>query len=122
MDKEQRAAPRILVVDDVPDTLKLLTNWLELHGFETLGATDGVEALHLAAEHLPDVILLDVMMPQMDGIETCRRLKTQPRTASIPVILVTAKDPGDARAALLDGRHRHQRRWRYGHAWALCRR
>jgi PAS domain S-box-containing protein len=98
MDKGQNAAPRILVVDDVPDTLKLLTNWLELHGYRTIEATNGFQALQLASEQHPDLILLDVMMPQIDGIETCRRLKTQTQTASIPVILVTAKDPGDARA------------------------
>ena len=98
MDKGQNAAPRILVVDDVPDTLKLLTNWLQMHGYQTIEASNGFQALHLASEQHPDLILLDVMMPQIDGIETCRRLKTQPQTASIPVILVTAKDPGDARA------------------------
>lgn len=98
MDKGQHAAPRILVVDDVPDTLKLLTNWLEVHGYQTIEAVNGFQALQLAAEQHPDLILLDVMMPQIDGIETCRRLKTQPQTASVPVILVTAKDPGDARA------------------------
>jgi PAS domain S-box-containing protein len=98
MGKGQNAAPRILVVDDVPDTLKLLTNWLEVHGYQTIEASNGFQALQLASEQHPDLILLDVMMPQIDGIETCRRLKTQPQTASIPVILVTAKDPGDARA------------------------
>lgn len=98
MDKGLNAAPRILVVDDVPDTLKLLTNWLELHGYHTIEAANGFQALQVASEQHPDLILLDVMMPQIDGIETCRRLKTQPQTASIPVILVTAKDPGDARA------------------------
>lgn len=98
MDKGQNAAPRILVVDDVPDTLKLLTNWLQMHGYQTIEASNGFQALHLATEQHPDLILLDVMMPQIDGIETCRRLKTQQQTASIPVILVTAKDPGDARA------------------------
>ena len=98
MNNTPRAAPRVLVVDDIPDTLKLLKSWLEMQGYQTIGASSGQEALKLAAEHQPDVILLDVMMPQMDGIETCRRLKIQPQTVSIPVILVTAKDPADARA------------------------
>ena len=89
---------RILVVDDIPETLELISNWLELHSFNTLQATSGPQALKLAAEELPDLILLDVMMPRMDGIETCRQLKANPQTASIPVILVTAKDPTDARA------------------------
>jgi PAS domain S-box-containing protein len=89
---------RILVVDDVPDTLKLLADWLKLHGYHVLEATNGYDAIQTALEHAPELILLDVMMPHLDGIETCRHLKAQPQTASIPVILVTAKDPGDARA------------------------
>lgn len=89
---------RILVVDDIPDTLDLLTNWLEVQGFKTIQARSGQQALDMAAIHKPDLILLDVMMPKMDGIETCRQLKAKPQTASIPVILVTAKDPSDARA------------------------
>jgi PAS domain S-box-containing protein len=88
----------ILVVDDIPDTLDLLANWLELHNFSTVKATSGKQALDMAAEHRPDLILLDVMMPKMDGIETCRQLKASHQTASIPIILVTAKDPSDARA------------------------
>ena len=89
---------RTLIVDDVEDTLELLANWLELHGFEVLQATSGPQAIDVAVEQRPDLILLDVMMPRMDGIETCRILKANPQTAHIPVILVTAKDPGDARA------------------------
>jgi len=88
----------ILVVDDIPDTLDLLANWLELHNFSTIKATSGKQAIDMAAEHRPDLILLDVMMPKMDGIETCRQLKANHQTASIPIILVTAKDPSDARA------------------------
>jgi PAS domain S-box-containing protein len=89
---------RILVVDDIPDTLELLSNWLEVQGFKTIQARNGQQALDMATVHKPDLILLDVMMPKMDGIETCRQLKTRPQTANIPVILVTAKDPSDARA------------------------
>lgn len=89
---------RILVVDDIPDTVELLKDWLTSHQYETLGVTSGVRALEMAAEHKPDLILLDVMMPRMDGMETCRRLKANPATASIPVILVTARNPSDARA------------------------
>jgi PAS domain S-box-containing protein len=88
----------ILIVDDVPDTLQLLQNWLEVHNYETISANSGTEALDKAAAHRPDLILMDVMMPKMDGIETCRRLKANSVTSNIPVILVTAKDPSDARA------------------------
>jgi DNA-binding response OmpR family regulator len=89
---------RILVVDDIPDTLELLSNWLEVQGFKTIQARNGQQAIDMASIHKPDLILLDVMMPKMDGIETCRQLKAKPQTANIPVILVTAKDPSDARA------------------------
>jgi PAS domain S-box-containing protein len=94
----QPSMPCILVVDDIPDTLELISNWLELHSFQTIQATSGPQALKLAAEEQPDLILLDVMMPKMDGIETCRQLKANAQTNNIPVILVTAKDPVDARA------------------------
>jgi PAS domain S-box-containing protein len=89
---------RILVVDDIPDTVELLKDWLTSHHYDTLGVTSGLRALDVAAETKPDLILLDVMMPKMDGMETCRRLKANPATASIPVILVTARNPSDARA------------------------
>ena len=95
---ENGNTPCILVVDDIPDTLNLLANWLDMHGYHTLRATSGYDAIDIAASQSPDLILLDVMMPKMDGIETCRQLKTQPKTAGIPVILVTARDPSDARA------------------------
>jgi PAS domain S-box-containing protein len=95
---------RVLIVDDIPEVLEVINEWLVQRGFETLQATSGEEALALAAHYLPDLILLDVMMPQMDGIETCRRLKDNPQTAEIPVILITAKEPSDARAdGLLTG-------------------
>ncbi|MBZ0278847.1 MAG: response regulator, partial [Anaerolineae bacterium] len=84
--------PRILIVDDIPDTVQLLKDWLEAHHFEPLGVTSSIQALQLAEEQQPDLILLDVMMPKMDGMETCRRLKANPKTAHIPVILVTAKN------------------------------
>lgn len=88
----------ILIVDDIPDTLQLLMNWLEVHNYQTIGANSGAEAIEMASTHHPDLILMDVMMPKMDGIETCRRLKASIETSNIPVILVTAKDPSDARA------------------------
>ncbi|NWG16340.1 MAG: GAF domain-containing protein [Chloroflexi bacterium] len=89
---------RILIVDDIPDTVELLKDWLENHHFQTIGVTSSLQALEAAESQSPDLILLDVMMPKMDGIETCRRLKANPRTAGIPVILVTAKNPSDARS------------------------
>ena len=86
---------RILVVDDVVDSAKLLTCILKRHGYEVLVAHGGRQALELASTESPDAILLDIMMPGMDGIEVCRRLKADDRLRKIPVILVTAKDLDD---------------------------
>ncbi|WP_041523074.1 HD domain-containing phosphohydrolase [Gilvimarinus agarilyticus] len=81
----------ILVVDDTPENIDVLVGLLSLE-YRVRAATRGVKALELAAsDHPPDLILLDIMMPEMDGFEVCRRLKANPLTASIPVIFVTAK-------------------------------
>lgn len=81
---------RVLVVDDIPANLRLLEAKLRAEYFEVALAASGPEALALTAAWAPDVILLDVMMPGMDGYEVCRRLKSQPATAHIPVVMVTA--------------------------------
>lgn len=98
MTNGDRPRGHILIVDDIPDTVQLLKDWLDSHQFHTTGVTNSLQALQAAEDQQPDLILLDVMMPKMDGIETCRRLKANPKTAGIPVILVTAKNPGDARS------------------------
>jgi two-component system cell cycle response regulator len=81
---------RILVVDDVPANLRLLEAKLRAEYFEVALASSGPEALALVPTWWPDVVLLDVMMPGMDGFEVCRRLKAQPETAHVPVVMVTA--------------------------------
>jgi CheY-like chemotaxis protein len=81
----------ILVIDDDPVIQKLLSVNFELEGYRVVTAGDGVEGLDAVAAHHPDAVLLDVMMPRMDGLEVCRRLKADPGTASIPVILLSAK-------------------------------
>ena len=83
---------RILVVDDVEPNVRLLEAKLTLEYYEVMTAMDGATALEIAAAERPDIILLDVMMPGMDGFETCRRLKADPATRHIPVVLVTALD------------------------------
>lgn len=82
---------KILLVDDVPTNLNVLTQMLAGEGFEILAATRGIDALEVAAYSQPDLILLDVMMPDMDGYETCQKLKANPELAHIPVIFLTAK-------------------------------
>lgn len=87
---------RVLVVDDVPPNVKLLEAKLTSEYFDVLTAFSGPEALEVTSREHPDIILLDVMMPGMDGFEVCRRIKADPATAHIPVVMVTALDqPSD---------------------------
>ncbi|CAH0340364.1 PleD family two-component system response regulator [Rhizobium sp. CECT 9324] len=87
---------RILVVDDIPANVKLLEARLMAEYFEVLTADNGRDALNICDSTQVDVILLDIMMPEMDGFEVCERLKSNPRTAHIPVVMVTALDqPSD---------------------------
>ncbi|HEX2095381.1 MAG TPA: response regulator, partial [Longimicrobiaceae bacterium] len=82
--------PLLLVVDDEPVNVELLCDLLEAMEYRVVGALGGAEALEVARERVPDLVLLDIMMPGMNGIEVCRRLKDDPATASIPVVFVTA--------------------------------
>ncbi|NYE60920.1 putative two-component system response regulator [Duganella sp. 1224] len=81
----------VLIVDDTPDNITLLANLLK-DKYHTKVATNGATALQIVASSKIDLVLLDIMMPDMDGIETCRRLKADPASASIPVIFLTAKN------------------------------
>jgi len=89
LQKAQQA--RILVVDDEPDILNLLEYNLKRSGFQAILAKDGPEAIEAAKAHKPDLVLLDIMLPDMEGTEVLRRLKSMEATASIPVIMLTAK-------------------------------
>lgn len=86
---KQRQAS-ILIVDDNPTNISFLFDYLDRLGFKVLVGQDGYDALRLTKEYLPDIILLDVLMPQMNGFETCLRLKEQKETENIPVIFMTA--------------------------------
>jgi two-component system cell cycle response regulator len=81
---------RVLIVDDIAHNIKLLETKLSAEYYDVIAASSGMEALKLAQEQLPDIILLDVMMPEMDGFETCAKLKGNAVTQHIPVIMVTA--------------------------------
>lgn len=83
--------PRVLVVEDEPAQLEVLAYNLEAEGFAVSRARDGEEALLVIAEDAPDIVVLDWMMPNMSGIEVCRRLKSKPETRSIPVIMLSAR-------------------------------
>ena len=82
---------RILVVDDEPDAIELIRFNLKASGYEVLTAEDGEEALANARKFSPDMILLDVMLPEIDGLEVCKILRRDPATASLPIIMLTAK-------------------------------
>ena len=93
---------RVLVVDDSAANRKLLEARLQDEYFEVVGAASGAEAITLAQRWSPDIILLDVLMPVMDGFEACRRLKAQPATAHIPVVMVTSLNDQNERVRGLD--------------------
>ena len=93
---------RVLVVDDILSNVKLLEAKLTAEYFEVVTAFNGLEALAKVAETNPDIVLLDVMMPGMDGFEVCRRLKSDPKTAHVPVVMVTALDQPSDRVAGLE--------------------
>jgi DNA-binding NarL/FixJ family response regulator len=87
---EQFAAGRILAVDDTPANIEVLETVLLPHGFDLEGAASGPAALAAIEANPPDLVLLDVVMPGMDGIEVCRRLRADPRTRNLPIVMVTA--------------------------------
>jgi adenylate cyclase len=95
--------PLVLVVDDLPANVRLLDAVLSPRGYRVLGAGSGPEALALVAEHRPDLVLLDIVMPEMDGYEVCRRLRQDPATAFLPVVMITASGDQERLLAIRAG-------------------
>ena len=95
-------AAKILVVDDTPANVKLLVDVLTVSGYEARAASSGEEALAEVARELPDLILLDIMMPGMSGYEVCQRLRNDPDTALLPIVLCTSLDPQQERIKGID--------------------
>ncbi len=93
--------PRVLVVEDNDKNLKLVRDLLQLHGYETLEAMTASEGLALALEHHPDLVLMDIQLPDMDGREALKCLRADHLTASIPVVAVTAFAMSDDREEFL---------------------
>jgi len=91
MIKEDNKKKRVLVVDDEPDIRELVQHHLEIEGFEVLSAPDGEKGLFLIQNELPDLIILDLMLPGIDGLEVCRKLNNIESTSDIPIIMLTAK-------------------------------
>ena len=84
-------AKKILIVDDEPDILDFVSTRLKSWGYEVIMASDGEKAVAVARDQMPDLILLDVMMPCKDGYETCNEIKSEESTSRIPIVLFTAK-------------------------------
>lgn len=82
---------RVLVVDDDQSIQRVLVQTLQLEGYEVATASDGVEALESLQGQLPDVVILDVMMPKLDGLDVLKRMRADERTQTVPVILLTAR-------------------------------
>jgi DNA-binding response OmpR family regulator len=97
MDEAVRT-PQIMVVDDDQDTVVILARHLQREGFIPIEANSGAQCLKLAHENEVDVILLDLMMPDMDGFQVVKALRDDPETREIPIIMITARDDLDARA------------------------
>jgi len=93
---------KILVVDDTPKNVKLLADLLSVKGYAVATASSGLEALVKVETEKPDLVLLDVVMPEMSGYEVCRKIRENPETGILPVIMVTALDPGEERIKGLD--------------------
>ncbi len=83
---------RVLIVDDSPTEMYKLTHWLEKHGHEVLKANNGADGVALARQEKPDAVLMDIVMPGMNGFQATRQLSKDPETKAIPVIVVTTKD------------------------------
>jgi len=94
--------PRVLLVDDYPDAREMYSEYLQYSGYDVVEATNGMEALKSAVDNAPDIILMDLSLPVMDGWEATRRLKADERTASIPVVALT----GHALAGISEGAKR----------------
>src|ERR1700737_4044927 len=98
MGEQSARLPQIMVVDDDADTVSILARHLQREGFVAIEAVSGAECVRLARENPVEVILLDLMSPEMDGFQVCPKRKEYPPTAEIPVIMITARDDLDARA------------------------
>jgi two-component system, cell cycle response regulator DivK len=99
---QKTARPRVLLVDDYPDAREMYSEYLQFSGFDVVEAANGIEALQSALDRTPDIILMDLSLPVMDGWEATRRLKADDRTSAIPVVALT----GHALAGISEGAKR----------------
>ena len=106
--KNTQMTRKILIVEDSPDMVNMLQMLLKHRGYDSFTAKNGKEAVDMAASQLPDLILLDIMLPNMDGLEAARLIRQNPKTHSIPILAVTAKVfPKDREKCLQNGCNDH---------------
>ena len=98
-----KVAQKILVVDDEEPILELLKYNLEKEGYDVRGAGDGIQAVEVAKKFLPDLVLLDIMMPRMDGVEACRQIRAMPELANTFIVFLTARTEEYSEIAAFDG-------------------
>lgn len=98
----EKSKIKVLVVDDEPDIVELLTYNLKKDGYEVESAEDGIKAVKIAAKFIPDVILLDIMMPHQDGVETCRQMREMPELKNSFIIFLTARSEEYSEVAAFD--------------------
>jgi len=90
VEKQQNKTPTVLIVEDDQPSLELLQAYLEDVDCKTVCAHDGLEALEIMGKKTPDLVLLDIMMPKMSGFEVCKKIKNDPKTSDVPIIMITA--------------------------------
>ncbi len=83
--------PKVLIIDDEPFTVEMLQTFLQIHSYTAIGALNGEDGIILSQVEAPDVLLLDLMLPDLDGFEVCRRLRDLPSTAHLPVLILSAR-------------------------------
>ena len=99
----QKKARRILVVEDHPELMRIMRLQLQVMGYDTLAAGTGAQAVELALQHLPDLITLDITLPDMDGLEAARKIRAHPATSTVPILAVTARSLPEHRQRCIEG-------------------
>ncbi len=89
--------PKLLIVDDEPFTVEMLESFLQINGYETVGAFNGEDGLVLVSVEQPEAVILDLMLPDLEGFEVCQRIRRQPESANLPVLIMSARTDVDAR-------------------------
>ena len=99
---ESRTKSTILIAEDSRDSREMMSTLLELKGFDVIGAENGVEAVKMALETVPDLILLDLQLPELDGLAVTRKLRQRPHFKKVPIVIISGHDPETFRPLAID--------------------